>query len=226
MRQLKGRSRSPAANNNTSGPEQRPRTVLLPEGGKKVQHEAGVAVTNKKKVFIENSLRAWENTQRPGGEAGHPTTTIFHDLISFSTSPPGHFPRASSDALPLAMRLPSSPAAPPLSDASTIQLSGGPRKGPTVRRYSLSPLTQQTPPPWLRGLSALGAHAQRTDGHGRHSPWPGSKRPAGAVVWHFPPSPTLSLLSSPPSPQEMAVLHRVPESPAQTSARRSSTKFV
>lgn len=121
MRQLKERSRSPAANN-TSGPEQRPRTMLLPEGGKKVQHEAGVAVTNKK-IFIENSLRAWENTQRPGGEAAHPTTTAFRDLSSFSTAPPCHFPRASLDALPLPMRLLPSPAALPLPDAKCLRPS-------------------------------------------------------------------------------------------------------
>lgn len=91
MRQLKARSRSPAANN-TSGPEQRPRTVLLPEGGKKVQHEAGVAVTNKK-IFIENSLRAWENTQRPGGEASHPPPQF--SMISSLSLPP--LPAASQE---------------------------------------------------------------------------------------------------------------------------------
>lgn len=49
MTQLRGRSRSPAAK--TWGPEQRPYSMLFPEGGKKVQHKTGVAIRDKKNIY-------------------------------------------------------------------------------------------------------------------------------------------------------------------------------
>lgn len=91
MRPLKGR-RVPVAN--TPGPEQQPCPVLSPKGRKTAQHDAGVAITDKK-ILTEHSLSA-RKTQAPGGTARTPgPPTILHDLFSLSTTPPRPFPRVS-----------------------------------------------------------------------------------------------------------------------------------